>query len=204
MKNSIRRCLVATGITATPAAVLANGGDTFATATVLPNGALNFSDTGNTTGFVNDINGLAPGVSQYTQVAGPDVFYKLNIGTGGSISITLTPQSPYDAAIYLTQTNLVTGNPALGAGSGKDATGAGGVETLTLANIAAGTYYLAIDSFYAAGSLSQGTFNLLVTGTAIINAVAVPEPASAAALLGATVVGGATWRRRRTGAVKVA
>ena len=204
MRNSIRRCLVATGITATPAAVFANGGDTFALAAVLPDGVLDFSDSGNTTGFNNDINSLAPGVSQYTQVAGPDVFYKLNIGTGGSITITLTPQSPYDAAFYLTQSSQVTGNPALGPGSGKDSALGGAAETLTLASIAAGTYYLAIDSFYAAGALSQGAYNLRITGTAIIQNVAIPEPGSAVALLGATALGGAAWRRRRTGAVKAA
>ena len=196
MKKSVLRTIFASGLAA-PAAALANGGDTFATATVLPFGPLAFNDTGTTVGFASDINSLLAGVSTYTTVAGPDVFYRIDILTAGTVIFTLTPTTgTYDPAIYFTNSALATNNPGLGPNSGSDTGLAVDPETVTL-TLGPGTYFLAIDSFYstAAGS---GAFNISVTGTAILG---VPEPSSVALLaVGLAVGGGALWRRRRTGA----
>ena len=199
-KPNLIRTLSAVGLAAAPAAAMANGGDTFATATLLPPGPLNFTDTGTTVGATSNINSLALNVNGlYTTAAGPDVFYRIDIVVGGTITFTLTPTSNWDPSIYLTNSSLATSNPGLGAGSGRDAGGAGAAESFTF-NLTPGTYFLAIDSFYSSTSaLGSGGYTLSVTGTAI-NA-AVPEPTTVGLLaMGAVVGAGALWRRRRAGA----
>ena len=145
------------------------GGDTCATAvpiTVLP-----FSDTGNTTGAMNDVSDvscphpLLPSPSD----SGPDLIYSFTVSSGNSLTITVTPTPPYDTSIYILSTcgngatcvayaDTVPGNPP---------------ETITVSGLAPGTYYLYIDSFYSTDPASpfffpagaQGPYSLSVTGT---------------------------------------
>ncbi len=170
---------------------------------------LPFSDTGTTIGAVNDINTLPGGVSNFTTVAGPDVFYTFNVVTPGTMTFTLTPtgQTGYDPAIYLL-TGGTTGTSAM-ANNGRDAAGFNGTESLTTSALAplappfttvplpVGTYFFVIDSFYNSGSGSAGAYRLEVTGTALLGPN-VPEPGTAA--LGLTALAATSWRRRRQGA----
>ena len=154
---------------------------------------LPFTDTGTTIGMVNDINSLPSGVNTYTQVSGPDVFYTFTVAVGGTLSITVTPtgNTSFDPAIYLLAGSPVgtSGVP----GAGRDTKGPNEAETTSL-TVNPGTYYLVIDSFYSAGALSAGAYQLEIAGTAQI----VPEPGSAALAMAAA--GTAAWRRRRRGA----
>ena len=156
---------------------------------------LPFSDTGTTIGAVSDINTLPGGVSNFTQVAGPDVFYTFNVVTPGTMTFTLTPtgQTGYDPAIYLL-TGGTTGNDAT---IGRDFNGFNAPDAFTTPSLAVGTYYFVVDSFYASGSASAGAYSLSVTGTALLGSN-VPEPGSAA--LGLTALAATSWRRRRQGA----
>ena len=161
---------------------------------------LPFSDTGTTIGAVSNINAIPSGVSNYTTVAGPDVFYTFNVVTPGTMTFTVTPtgQSGYDPAIYL----LTGGTAGTNAFIGRDAGGSNAPETFTTQPLAAGTYYFVVDSFYSTGSGAQpsrhqGTYSLEVTGTAVLGPN-VPEPGSAA--LGLTALAATSWRRRRQGA----
>lgn len=202
MNVFLRRTTLAGSIAALPAAALANGGEDFASATVIPAGPLSYADTGTTLGANNTINSLLANVNGlYTQVAGPDVFYRLDIAVGGTVFFTVDPTgASWDTSIYLTNSMLAGGNPGAGAGSGRDAFGSNGTETVTF-NVTPGTYYLVIDSFYASGALSAGTYSMTVSGTAIAGVVAVPEPGTVVGGLAAVgALGGAVWRRRRQGA----
>ena len=160
---------------------------------------LPFSDTGTTIGAVNNITSLpqslvADGNANYTQVAGPDVFYSFIVGSPGVMSFTLSPlgESGYDTSIYL----LTGGTTGTNAFKGKDAAGFNASETLTTGVLAPGTYYLVVDSFYSAseGAKSAGAYSLSVSGDAVL----VPEPGNAA--LGLTALAATSWRRRRRGA----
>lgn len=203
MNFLLRKTTLVGGIAVLPAAAFANGGDTFATATPIPAGPLSYSDTGTTLGANNTVSSLLANVNgQYTAVAGPDVFYILEIAVGGTVIFTLDPTGAnWDPSIYLTNSLLTANNPGAGPGSGADAVGSNGTETVTF-NVTPGTYYLVIDSFYASGALSAGTFSLTVGGTAIAGTVAaVPEPGTVLGGLAAVgTLGGAVWRRRRVGA----
>lgn len=142
------------------------GGDTCAAATVIPAGATDFMDSGTTVGANNTVNGIQAGCSNYTTVAGPDVIYTFTLGelanrvTPLQIVVTPTGATGYDAAIY-TLSSAGTGCPAgtvnnvTNCVNGADAGLADGAETITDGEtdaMAAGTYFLFVDSFYLAGS----------------------------------------------------
>ncbi len=150
---------------------------------------LPFSDTGTTIGAVSNINSLPSGISRYTEVAGPDVFYTFRIGTAGTLTFTVSPTG-FDPAIYL----LTGGTEGANAIFGRDDTQTNVTETLTTGVLQPGVYYFVVDSFYSSGADSAGAYSLSVTGTATI----IPEPGSAA--LGLTALAGVAWRRRRRGA----
>ena len=152
---------------------------------------LPFSDTGTTVGKVNDIFAITPGISNYPQVAGPDVFYTFTVVTPGIMSIRLTPlqSGTYDPAIYL----LFGGTTGSHAILGRDAFGPGQVETMNDLPLDAGTYYLVVDSYEATGPQSAGAYTLEITGD--IGLASIPEPATAALAAAAGLV--AVRRRRR-------
>lgn len=156
---------------------------------------LPFTDTGTTIGAVNNINSIPSGVSNYTTVAGPDVFYTFIVSSPGTLSITLTPtgQTGYDPAFYL----LTGGTLGTNAFTGRDAFTGNLPETLTTAVLNPGTYYLVVDSFYSAGVRASGAYSLNITGSDI-RLADVPEPGTA--VLGVAALGAAAWSRRRRGA----
>ncbi|WP_146654372.1 Ig-like domain-containing protein [Labilithrix luteola] len=121
-------------------------------------------DTGDTTGKANDIASVPLGCNgNYLSVAGPEVLYRLILGTGNAVTITVTPSAGYDPSIYLLST---CGDGATcGNGWGADKGLAGQAETLTLSGVPAGIYYLAVDSFFPASDpQSKGTFTITATG----------------------------------------
>jgi hypothetical protein len=156
---------------------------------------LPFNDSGTTVGAIDDIGTLPAGVSDYTTVAGPDVFYSFTVSGAGTLTFQVTPAGGFDAAIYLLTGGTIGTNAFIGEDEGLvDET-----ETLTTGTLNPGTYYFVVDSFYSNGSAGQpnrfhGAYTLSVTGTAVL----IPEPGAAALGLGA--LGAVGWRRRRLGA----
>lgn len=149
------------------------GGDNCAQAVVInPGPGATFNDTGTTIGANNTVNNIQAGCTEYTQVAGPDVIYTFSLGPlaarGTPMTIVLTPTAAWDPAIY----NLSTAPPGCPPGpaavvtncvNGADAGLASAAETITDAEtdaMAAGTYFLFVDSFYTTGALSAGPYSL--------------------------------------------
>ena len=157
---------------------------------------LPFNDSGSTVGLVSDINTLPSGVSNYTRVDGPDVFYSFTVMEAGTLTFTVTPQGQtgFDPSIYLLTGGTVGDNAFIGA----DAELSDEPETFTTGVLVPGTYYFVVDSYYSSDIpdellQSRGAYDLSVTGTARI-----PEPGAAA--LGLASLGMVAWRRRRQGA----
>lgn len=135
--------------------------------TSIPGGA-SFTDAAGTTiggnNTVNQINSCIP----FPAVAGPDKVYKMVLPAPASrttCQITLTPQSTFDAGVYL----LSQGSGGCPSGThntmtncviGKDAGFKGVAETITTAQmntVPAGIYYVLVDSFYCGNDLSECT-----------------------------------------------
>ena len=135
----------------------------------------NFVDTGTTLGANNTVSSIPLACNTlYTQTAGPDVIYRFVLPplaqrTVTNCSISLDPTgASWDTSIYtLSDTGTGcpagTGNGAANCVNGADGLGSNGTEVIGDAAIdamPAGTYYLFIDSFYATGALSAGTYSL--------------------------------------------
>jgi MYXO-CTERM domain-containing protein len=143
---------------------LADGGDVCAAPTII--GGLPYTDSGTTVGKANNIS-LVPvacnGVT--TLVNGPDVVYAVTMGAPpNNVTFSLDPTGAnWDPSIYVL-TNCSDG-ATCAAGYGDDNGGANITESITLTNVAAGTYFFYVDSFYpASNGLGQGTYTLSVTG----------------------------------------
>jgi hypothetical protein len=125
-------------------------------------------DTGTTVGAPDSVTTLPLGCNgSYTNVAGPDVFYELDVAAGNSFTVTVTPTGPYDTSIYLMAPTCGDGADCEN-GWGADDFGAGGAETLSLSGLAPGTYYLGVDSFYGAGDpggREAGNYAVTVSGS---------------------------------------
>jgi len=119
------------------------GGETCVTATSIT--SLPFNDTGDTSGHVNDRDTIAAFCSTYVDTSGPDLVYKLELGIGNSLSITVDPAGGYDTSIYLYK-GCGTGEQCT---AGADDAQAGQPETFSVNNVTPGTYYLWVDAFYA-------------------------------------------------------
>ena len=154
--------------------VLADGNDNCPGANIA---TLPFNDTGTTIGGNNTITSHASATcTNYTAVAGPDKIYRIEIGTAGSLNITVTPTGGYDAAIYLLNDATfacpagtgTAGVPLAACVAGADDVLANAAETITVASIAPGIYSFYVDSFYSTGALSAGPFTVAATGTAVI------------------------------------
>jgi hypothetical protein len=156
MTRLVLAMLLATTVGAT--VVHAAGGETCETAT--PISSLPFADSGDTTGHTNDRSTLPNTCSTYATVAGPDVVYSLTLGTGNDVTITVTPSGGYDTSIYVYQGC----GPGESCVQGADAAQANEAETLTLAGLSAGTYFLYVDAFYATAPIGVGPYSLSVTG----------------------------------------
>jgi MYXO-CTERM domain-containing protein len=106
--------------------------------------------------------------THFTQVAGPEQVFAVQVNDNSNFSITVTPTSAWDPSIYLVTADAGNACQATSctSGFGADANGVSLAETLSFTNLAAGTYYLVVDSFYATtDGRSSGTFNVDVTGT---------------------------------------
>ena len=143
------------------------GGDTCATPTMIT--TLPFNDTGTTSGKADNSSGVLKSSCTMGTITrpGPDVVYSFTVLNSSSLTFFVTPSAAYDPAIYVLATCNPTGSGALGSCvAGTDAGGDGDPETLTVANLAPGTYYFWVDSMWEPAELgNSGTYTLAVTGT---------------------------------------
>ncbi len=157
------------------------GGDTCAAATNVTTSP--FNDTGNTTGGNNTITTYNHPNLPFPY-PGPDHFYQFTIGAGGGTVqavMTLTG-STLDGALFLTNVCPAgTGNtiPAVNTiQTSQDQIGPGaGPENmpnpLVPIPLAAGTYYIAVDSYYAAPApAASGPYSITITTTNLAPPVA--------------------------------
>lgn len=125
------------------------------------------SNTGNTCGASDEFAQVCGGG---IFSAGPSNVWKVQVGDGNNFTVTVTPtDTTYDTALFLVGPGAC--GPAAGCPTGGDAdnAGAGDAETLSFSGIAAGTYYIVVDSTAGsantAGSASCGNYSLAVAGT---------------------------------------
>jgi hypothetical protein len=131
--------------------------------------SLPFVDSGTTCGSTNSITNYSATVCTDNLAfpyGGEDEAYAITVGASQSLDISATlTGSAGDLALFLIGT---CGNGASCLSTSQDAIGTGaGPEIIpTVTGLAAGTYYVYIDSYYDAGTAgSCGTFTLNVTGT---------------------------------------
>jgi len=160
MPRTLAILVVVLGMLLRMASARAAGGESCASAT--PISALPFQDTGTTTGHTDDKGTIAAFCSTYVDTMGPDVVYQLALEAGNSLTIQLTPSDAgYDPSIYLYR--------SCGAGemcvSGSDNADVGAAEQFSVSGLAAGTYFLYVDSFYGGVASSSGGYTLSVTGS---------------------------------------
>lgn len=108
-----------------------------------------------TTGKRND---YSPNVTTCTgaSASGEDRAYAVSLRAGDQLRATLTPDAPWDAALYLVSACSNVGASCVG---GSDVRGAG-AETIAPVVEQAGTYYLIVDGF--SGSDGRGTLTATV------------------------------------------
>jgi hypothetical protein len=126
-----------------------------------PGVGMTFNDSGTTIGANNTVTSIQAGCSEYNTVAGPDVVYTFTLGAlgarGAALTITVTPSSGFDTSIYTLSTAGAgcpagTANAATNCVNGSDSGVNNVAETISDAEtdaMAAGTYFLFVDSFYA-------------------------------------------------------
>ncbi len=147
------------------------GGNTCASATTV--NAATFTDTGNTTGSVNDISNYFNTDLPFPY-PGPDQFYKITIGVGGGTIASSMPLtgSTLDGATFLMNACPPT-SAANSLGNSQDAIGPGaGPENMAAVTVPAGTYFIAVDSYYGSGSASAGPYSITITTTNLVVPVA--------------------------------
>jgi hypothetical protein len=129
-------------------------------------GALPFSDSGTSCGGTNSITTYsgAACTAVTSPYPGPETIYQMTLAAGNNVTISADlAGSPGDLALFLVGT---CGNGATCVGHSQDAVGPGaGPEVIPATSYAPGTYFLYVDSYYANGSASCGTFALSVTGS---------------------------------------
>ena len=128
--------------------------------------SLPFADSGTTCGATNTVTNYGGTCTLAFPYGGEDEVYQITLAAGNSIDISadLTGSSG-DLALFLIGT---CGNGATCIQNSNDAigTGAGPEVVPTVSGLAAGTYFLYVDSYYDAGTAgSCGTFALSVTGS---------------------------------------
>jgi hypothetical protein len=98
--------------------------------------------TGNTTGFLNDVE--PPSTCTGYGPDGPDAIYLVTATAGQTITATVTPTGPgWDTSIYVTQTCVLAATCLAGA----DVSAGNDPETVTWSVTGAGTYYVVVDSY---------------------------------------------------------
>ena len=147
-----------------PAGNSRQGGDTAATAT--PVGALPYTDSGTTVGYVGDIGpytnvGLTcPWVGFYSATssgAGPDVFYSWTVTTADTYTISLCG-STYDTALGIFQD---LGGGVVGSQVGGNDDSCSLQSNIVCGSLTPGNYFVVVDG-YGTGS---GAYTLNISGT---------------------------------------
>ena len=151
-----------------PSGVVPAGGGTCATPVSIA--SLPFSQAGNSCGGTNNINDydspacLANLAFPYP---GPEDVWAITVGAGNALNISASlTGSTGDLALFLVGTCgsgtscITTSNDAIGPGAGPEQ-----IPPADTTGLAAGTYYVYVDSYYGTGSASCGTYTLAVTGT---------------------------------------
>jgi len=129
-------------------------GDTCATATVIPSGALSFVENSTLAGATNDID---PGPAGCAPGAGNDVVYSFTPSVTDVYTIGATPTSPFDLSLY-----IVTdcSNPVGTCVAGKNARGFDSGEFLTPTLNAGTQYFIVVDSVIADPNAAGFRFSL--------------------------------------------
>src|SRR6266545_4653562 len=142
------------------------GGDTCGSAT--PISTVQYNDSGTTVGKGDDSTGFlkqscAEPTGFFSRL-GPDAIYSFTIlGPGNTLTFTVTPGNlDYDPAIYVLR-NCLQLNTCV---DGADEHFNGQSETLTVSELAAGTYYFGVDSSLdpSEDPAASGPYTLNVTG----------------------------------------
>jgi len=128
-------------------------------------GSLPWNDTGDTcAGFTNGSGNYAGTCGLTFAYGGEDVVYEMTLTAGNSVGFSMDlTGSTGDLALFIlgtcgdSSTCIVNSQDAIGPGAGP--------EVIDPANYPAGTYYVYVDSYYAAGTAgSCGIYDLTVTG----------------------------------------
>jgi hypothetical protein len=118
------------------------------------------TETGDNTKAINSIALPSSGSCTGYRSPGPDLFYKLDLTANTKYTFTLTPASTFDSMLYIFTDCQ---NPVTTCAEGDDNVGDGNAETFDFTPTTAGTYYIAVDSWYDhSDASSKGTFTLKV------------------------------------------
>ncbi len=133
--------------------------DTCATAAKLTFTGTKATGSGHTIGATNTVKLASTGCTK-KDTEGPDVFYSMSLTGGKTYKIKVTPASGYDAAAYVLSSCT---NPTSACVSGSDTASSGSAEAFAFSPKTTGTYYLVVDTSYAAtSSYAMGKFTLEV------------------------------------------
>ena len=131
--------------------------DTCAKATKMTFSGTSATASGHTIGATNTVNMATTGCTK-DDTEGPDVFYSVDLKAGKSYRVILTPASGYNAAVYVVS-NCATATTSCVAGA--DANYSGTAEKVDISPKTTGTYYIGVDTHYAATSTyAAGKFTL--------------------------------------------
>ncbi len=132
------------------------GNDNCDTATAVDCGTSLIGESNATAdGFNADFSpGVFPSSCTGFDAPGPDVVYELSLGATQDVTVTMTPNPSFDAAIYVVTPDC--GDTVANCIAGDDS---GNPEEVTFTANAGETYFIIADSFGAAG----GTFDLSVS-----------------------------------------
>jgi hypothetical protein len=137
-----------------------NGG-TCAAPTVIS--TLPYNDSGNTTNGTTNLiflSAACTGGGAGTR-EGPERVYSFSVGTGNSLTFTVTPTAVWDPALYI----LGTCNSGSTCAAEKDTGVEGQPDTIGPITLPIGTYFFYVDSVYPADDkLGQGPYTLNVQG----------------------------------------
>jgi len=144
---------------------LRQGGDTCATATVIP--SLPYSDSGTTVGATHDYNEVCP----FANTGAPDVVYSFTPASNMLVEVSLCGNSDYDTKVYVYQ------NVCPGLNSGAHIACADDVcatpsfpdpyvsRVTNVLMTVGNTYYIVVDGYDAA---SSGNYTIDVTGGPVV------------------------------------
>jgi hypothetical protein len=120
---------------------------------------------GNSCGEDNTLTVYANASCAAFDYPGPDVAYRMPVGATNDItSIVLTPTAPADLGVFLIS-DCTSGTSCI---DFDDIVGGGAVATIPSPSpLAAGAYYIYVDSYYAAGAESCGDYTVQVMGTTL-------------------------------------